>query len=112
MLAFVAAIRAGYSVATAEQIAYQLLQKTSVLAAITAARKAQQERTQINADRVVTEAWQGVAEHHMRASSCLAAGSFAHNDSCRLMGTLALTSPENLHALLHRRCSDVAFRLI
>lgn len=52
-----AAIRAGYSATTAEQIAYQLLQKTSVLAGITAARKAQQERTQIDADRVVLEAW-------------------------------------------------------
>ena len=47
-----AAIRAGYSAVTAEQIAYQLIQKTSVLAAIAAARKAQQERTQIDADRV------------------------------------------------------------
>ena len=52
-----AAIRAGYSAVTAEQIAYQLIQKTSVLAAIAAARKAQQERTQIDADRVVLEAW-------------------------------------------------------
>lgn len=50
-----AAIRAGYSVVTAEQIAYQLLQKTSVWAAITAARKAQQERTQVTVDRVVGE---------------------------------------------------------
>ena len=52
-----AAIRAGYSAATAEQISYQLLQKTSVLIAITAARKAQQERTQVSADKVVLEAW-------------------------------------------------------
>ena len=52
-----AAIRAGYSAATAEQISYQLLQKTSVLIAITAARKAQQERTQVEADKVVLEAW-------------------------------------------------------
>lgn len=50
-----AAIRAGYSPATAEQIAYQLLQKTSVQAAITEGRRLQQERTQITADRVLRE---------------------------------------------------------
>lgn len=53
-----------------------------------------------------------LGQQHALAPRCLAAGSFAHNDSFQLMGTLALTSPENLHALLHRRCSDVAFRLI
>lgn len=52
-----AAIRAGYSARTAEQIAYQLLQKTSVRTAITAARAKQQERTQITADAVLREAW-------------------------------------------------------
>lgn len=52
-----AAIRAGYSAKTAEQMAYQLLQKTSVKKAISAARKDQQDRTEITADRVLREAW-------------------------------------------------------
>lgn len=52
-----AAIRAGYSARTATEQAYDLLRKPHVWAAITEARKAQQERTQIDADRVVLEAW-------------------------------------------------------
>lgn len=52
-----AAIRAGYSEKTAEQVAYQLLQKTSVQQAISKARKAQQDRTEVTADRVLREAW-------------------------------------------------------
>ena len=50
-----AAIRAEYSEKTAEQIGYQLLQKTSVQEAIQAARARQQERTQITADAVLKE---------------------------------------------------------
>ncbi|MDD2690217.1 MAG: terminase small subunit [Simplicispira sp.] len=50
-----AAIRAGYSTETAEQIGYQLLQKTSVVEAISKARQAQQERTAITADTVLME---------------------------------------------------------
>lgn len=49
-----AAIRAGYSPDTAEQIGYQQLQKTSVVRAIAEARKKQQERTAITADLVLT----------------------------------------------------------
>ena len=52
-----AAIRAGYSAKTAEQMAYQLLQKTSVKKAVSAGRKDQQDRTDITADRVLREAW-------------------------------------------------------
>lgn len=52
-----AAIRAGYSEKTADQMAHQLLQKTSVKKAISAGRKQQQERTEISADRVIREAW-------------------------------------------------------
>lgn len=52
-----AAIRAGYSVRSAAEQAYDLLRKPQVWAAITAARKAQMERTQVDADRVVREAW-------------------------------------------------------
>ena len=50
-----AAIRAGYSEKTAEQQAYQLLQKTSVQRAISDAVKARAERTGIDQDRVVDE---------------------------------------------------------
>lgn len=52
-----AAIRAGYSARSATEQAYDLLRKPQVWAAITAARKAQMERTQVDADRVVREAW-------------------------------------------------------
>lgn len=52
-----AAIRAGYSTRSAAEQAYDLLRKPQVWAAITAARKAQMERTQVDADRVVREAW-------------------------------------------------------
>jgi phage terminase small subunit len=50
-----AAIRAGYSAKTAEQQAYQLLQKTSVSAAIAAAQQKRAERTEITQDRVLLE---------------------------------------------------------
>lgn len=43
---------------------------------------------------------------------CLTARSFVHNDSFRLMGTLALTLREKLSTPLNCRCLDVAFRLI
>lgn len=52
-----AAIRAGYSANTAAEQGYENLRKPHIQLAIAEARKAQQERTQITADRVVTEAW-------------------------------------------------------
>ena len=48
-----AAIRAGYSAKTAEQQAYQLLQKTSVSEAIAAAQAARSERTELTQDWVL-----------------------------------------------------------
>jgi preprotein translocase subunit SecD len=48
-----AAIRAGYSEKTAEQIGYQLLQKTSVAQAIAQQQKASIERTLGSADEVL-----------------------------------------------------------
>lgn len=45
-----AAIRAGYSASTAEQIGYQLLQNTSVVTAIETGKAARSERTKIDAD--------------------------------------------------------------
>lgn len=50
-----AAIRAGYSVDTAEQIGYQLLQKTSVQTAISKEMAERSKRTGVNQDRVVLE---------------------------------------------------------
>lgn len=52
-----AAIRAGYSPATAGSIGHENLKKPEIQAAITAGRKLQQERTHIDADKVVLEAW-------------------------------------------------------
>lgn len=48
-----AAIRAGYSVRTAQQIAYQLLQKTSVQEAIKDAQKLRLKRLNVDADYVL-----------------------------------------------------------
>ena len=53
-----AAIRAGYSAKTAEQIGYQLLQKTSVAAAIEKQQKASLMRTLASADEVLAQMWQ------------------------------------------------------
>lgn len=50
-----AAIRAGYSPDTAEQIGYQLLQKTSVSNEISKAMAERSRRTGINQDRVLQE---------------------------------------------------------
>lgn len=50
-----AAIRAGYSKKTAEQIGYQLLHKTSVQEAIAEAMKKREVRTAITQDRVLKE---------------------------------------------------------
>lgn len=52
-----AAIRAGYSAATAQEQSSRLLSIVMVQRAVAAARKAQQERTQVEADKVVLEAW-------------------------------------------------------
>lgn len=49
-----AALRAGYSAKTAEQLGYQLLQKTSVQARISEAQKERSERTGIDAAWVLT----------------------------------------------------------
>lgn len=50
-----AAIRAGYSKKTAEQLAYQLLQKTSVQNHIAELQKKREERTEITQDSVLHE---------------------------------------------------------
>lgn len=50
-----AAIRAGYSEKTAEQMGYQLLQKTSVQEAVQEAMKNRQQRTEITQDCVLSE---------------------------------------------------------
>lgn len=50
-----AAIRAGYSQKTAEQLGFQLLQKTLVQAAIAKRMKDREKRTEITQDRVLRE---------------------------------------------------------
>lgn len=50
-----AAKRAGYSEKTAEKIGHQLLEKTRVAAAIAAAIKKREKKTEITADRVIKE---------------------------------------------------------
>lgn len=50
-----AAIRAGYSGKTAEQQAYQLLQKTSVKEAIAEQQKARETRTLITTDKILAD---------------------------------------------------------
>ncbi|MED0758654.1 terminase small subunit [Aneurinibacillus thermoaerophilus] len=50
-----AAIRAGYSVKTAEQQGYQLLQKTSVSEAIAKAMAERSKRTSVSQDRIVEQ---------------------------------------------------------
>ncbi len=55
-----AAIRAGYSERTAKEIGYENLTKPYIQAAIAEARQAQQQRTEITADRVLREAWNQV----------------------------------------------------
>lgn len=50
-----AAIRAGYSAKTADQIAFQLLKKTSVSERISFLQQNRQKRTEITADMVVSE---------------------------------------------------------
>ncbi len=50
-----AAIRAGYSPKTAEQLAYQLLQKTSVQNHIAELQKKREKRTEITQDSVLRE---------------------------------------------------------
>lgn len=53
-----AAIRAGYSTKTADQIGHQLLKKTSVAQAIERQQKASIERTLGSADEVLAQIWQ------------------------------------------------------
>ena len=50
-----AAIRAGYSAKTAEQMGYQLLQKTSVSAVIQRQQEQRAQRTKRSADSVLTD---------------------------------------------------------
>jgi phage terminase small subunit len=65
-----AAIRAGYSAKTAEQIGYQLLQKASVSAAISVARAKVAEKTELSVAWVV-ERLRTVAERCMQAEPVL-----------------------------------------
>lgn len=52
-----AAVRAGYSAKTAEKIAHENQRKPEIQARIEELRQSQQERTQVDADRVVEKLW-------------------------------------------------------
>lgn len=65
------AIRAGYSAKTAEQMGYQLLQKTSVQKAIQEAQNKLTERTEITQDYVLTNI-KKVIERCMQQEAVLA----------------------------------------
>ena len=65
-----AAIRAGYSGRTAEQIGYQLLQKTSVSSAIQEAMQKRAERVEITQDYVISGLCE-VAERCMQRAPVL-----------------------------------------
>lgn len=52
-----AAIRAGYSKKTAEQIGHQLIQKTLVAAAIAKAQEKRSEKLEITVDMLIRELW-------------------------------------------------------
>ncbi|EPG3452758.1 terminase small subunit [Klebsiella oxytoca] len=78
-----AAIRAGYSKKTAEQIGYQLLQKTSVAQAIAQQQKASIVRTLGSADEVLEQMWRlatfdanQLSQH--RRGSCRYCWGFGH----------------------------------
>lgn len=62
-----AAVRAGYSQKRASEIGYQLLQKTTVQAAIHDAMEERQQRTEVTQDYVIDKLRE-IAE--MRASDC------------------------------------------
>lgn len=62
-----AAVRAGYSAKTAEQMAYQLLQKTSVQNAIQIERSKRSERTKVNQDYVLNNLTEVVERCMQRA---------------------------------------------
>lgn len=85
-----AAIRAGYSAKTAEQIGYQLLQKTSVAAAIDKQQKASLMRTLASADEVLAQMWQLATFDanelsQYRRGACRYCHGFGHNYQWRDM---------------------------
>jgi predicted Zn-ribbon and HTH transcriptional regulator len=79
-----AAIRAGYSKKSAEQIGYQLLQKTSVAQAIAQQQKASIARTLGSADEVLAQMWQLATFDanqlsQYRRGACRYCWGFGHN---------------------------------
>lgn len=85
-----AAIRAKYSAKTAEQIGYQLLQKTSVAAAIDKQQKASLMRTLASADEVLAQMWQLATFDanelsQYRRGACRYCHGFGHNYQWRDM---------------------------
>ncbi|EHT99937.1 hypothetical protein CKS_1962 [Pantoea stewartii subsp. stewartii DC283] len=82
-----AALRAGYSKKSAEQIGYQLLQKTSVAQSIAQQQKASIMRTLGSADEVLEKAWQlatfdanEISQY--RRGACRYCWGFGHQYQC------------------------------
>ena len=73
-----AAVRAGYSPQTAEQISYQLLQKPSVSLAVQEAFQARSERTEITADMVVQGLLAEARDHDEGSSHSARVAAWAH----------------------------------
>lgn len=85
-----AAIRAGYSKKSAEQIGYQLLKKTSVAQAIAQQQKASIARTLGSADEVLEQMWQLATFDanqlsQYRRGACRYCWGFGHNYQWRDM---------------------------
>lgn len=84
-----AAIRAGYSPETAGQIGHELLKKPEIQLAISEARKSQQERTQITADRALREAWSiATADARELVELYVGACRYCHGEGHRYHRTL------------------------
>ena len=73
-----AAVRAGYSEKTAEQIGYQLLQKTSISLAVQEAFETRSERTEITADMVVQGLLAEARDHDEGSSHSARVAAWAH----------------------------------
>ena len=115
-----AAVRAGYSAKTAEQQAYQLLQKTSVSEAIAAAQAARSERTELTQDwvldrlREVTERCmqhKAVLDHEGNPMGEYKFNASGANKSIELIGRHLGTFKDNLKVKLEISHEDTLSEL-
>lgn len=103
-----AAIRAGYSPNTARQMGTENLSKPYIQLAIAEARKAQQERTQISADRVVIEAWnQMTADARDLVEVFVGCCRFCHGEGFKWQRTVAEFNKDRERHLIGQRTGKV-----